>query len=169
MEKTIENKLKLFGTNIGGQVEFEGQAYTLGGVILHDITINHNGDYITINKGNVILSGDFSGIGNVGTSFVSIEACKLLLTRLSAVTDEDAIELSKFFGYEDDVYKVELKEVRGFNINLKIYYPNGWSDSWFTITPEVSDYLRSKGYAVPFMGLSVEQQIEYGWVKLKTT
>lgn len=31
----------------------------------------------------------------------------------------------------------------------------------------VSDYLRSKGYAVPFMGLSVETLIEYGWVRLR--
>ena len=31
-----------------------------------------------------------------------------------------------------------------------------------------ADYLRSRGYAMPFCGLSVEQQIEYGWVKLRT-
>lgn len=30
----------------------------------------------------------------------------------------------------------------------------------------ISDYLRSKGYALPYMGLSVEKQIEYGWIKL---
>lgn len=30
-----------------------------------------------------------------------------------------------------------------------------------------TDYLRSKGYALPWMGLSVEQLIEYGWIKLK--
>ena len=28
------------------------------------------------------------------------------------------------------------------------------------------DFLRSKGYAITFMGLSVEEQIEYGWIKL---
>ncbi|TDO21917.1 hypothetical protein [Pedobacter duraquae] len=31
----------------------------------------------------------------------------------------------------------------------------------------IVDYLRSKGYALPWMGLSVEKQIEYGWIKLK--
>ena len=30
-----------------------------------------------------------------------------------------------------------------------------------------SDYLRSKGYALPWMGLSVEEMIEAGWIKLK--
>ena len=28
--------------------------------------------------------------------------------------------------------------------------------------PEAYDYLRSKGYALPWMGLSVEKLIEYG-------
>lgn len=31
----------------------------------------------------------------------------------------------------------------------------------------IVDYLRSKGYALPYMGLSVEKLIEYGWVKIK--
>ena len=30
-----------------------------------------------------------------------------------------------------------------------------------------TDYLRSKGYALPYMDLSVEDLIDYGWVKLK--
>ncbi|WP_418360129.1 hypothetical protein [Sphingobacterium detergens] len=30
------------------------------------------------------------------------------------------------------------------------------------------DYLRSKGYAIPWNGLSVEKLVEYGWVKLKS-
>lgn len=32
---------------------------------------------------------------------------------------------------------------------------------------QVIDYLRSKGYVLPWMGLSVEKLVEYGWVKLK--
>ena len=31
----------------------------------------------------------------------------------------------------------------------------------------IVDYLRDKGYALQFNGLSVECQVEYGWVKLK--
>lgn len=30
----------------------------------------------------------------------------------------------------------------------------------------LTDYLRSKGYALPYMGLSVETLVSYGWVKL---
>ena len=29
------------------------------------------------------------------------------------------------------------------------------------------DYIRSKGYAIPYMDLSVKDLIEYGWIKLK--
>lgn len=37
----------------------------------------------------------------------------------------------------------------------------------YSLLIETIDYIRSKGYALPWMGLSVEQQIEYGWIKLK--
>ncbi|GEM_PF-557576 len=30
----------------------------------------------------------------------------------------------------------------------------------------VINFLRSKGYALPWMGVSVEKQVEYGWVKI---
>ena len=30
------------------------------------------------------------------------------------------------------------------------------------------DYLRSKGYALPWLGLSVEEMIEAGWIKIKS-
>lgn len=37
-------------------------------------------------------------------------------------------------------------------------------DYW---TPIQVDILRSRGYAFPYLGLSVEKLIEYGWVKIK--
>lgn len=33
--------------------------------------------------------------------------------------------------------------------------------------PIIVDYLRSKGYALPYLTLSVAEQITYGWIKLK--
>ena len=32
---------------------------------------------------------------------------------------------------------------------------------------KTGDYFRSKGYALSYMGLSVEDLVEYGWIKLK--
>jgi hypothetical protein len=34
--------------------------------------------------------------------------------------------------------------------------------------PQAIDYLRSKGYSVPWMGISVEEQVQRGWIKLKS-
>lgn len=66
----------------------------------------------------------------------------LVLKPLSSITDEDAGES----GYD----------------NAKSML----SDNYLVNSPYVFDYLRSRGYALPWMGLSVEQLIEYGWVKL---
>ena len=41
-----------------------------------------------------------------------------------------------------------------------------WNDTK-KISSVEADYFRSKGYALPYMDLSVEDLIEYGWVKLK--
>lgn len=32
---------------------------------------------------------------------------------------------------------------------------------------DVVDYLRTRGYAIPFMGITVEKMIEANWIKLK--
>lgn len=78
----------------------------------------------------------------------------LRLTPLSQITDEDAKMCSN-------------------------YFPRRKGDSWVNSYKEkflvkqaeeitkASDYLRSKGYAVPWMGLSVDDLVSYGWVKLK--
>jgi hypothetical protein len=67
----------------------------------------------------------------------------LLLTPLSLISEEDAIEVDRMVGY----------------------MPTGIADWAFT---NAADYLRSKGYALPWMGLSVDQLEAAGWIKLKT-
>lgn len=45
--------------------------------------------------------------------------------------------------------------------------PKGRSE-WNTYNHlQVYDFLRSRGYALPYMGLSVEELVNIGWVKLK--
>lgn len=86
---------------------------------------------------------------------------QLLLKPLSSITDEDAIEVAKIFNqhkikahYSDD--------------DLKAYLINKGKQFAFRCEHYVIiyQYLQSKGYALPYMGLSVEQLVEYGWVKL---
>lgn len=83
----------------------------------------------------------------------------LELTPLSNITDEDALWIGKSANqfndsYSDDIkYSLELVERMQKKVHL--------------IDLEQCDYLRSKGYALPYMGLSVETLVEYGWIKLK--
>lgn len=116
----------------------------------------------------------------------------LELTPLFQITDEDAIVVGKMLSYYSDEINIERREneiwmicdeyikviigVIKFGILAKsidgepsevnthynkdiVFYENEMVG--------VIDYLRSKGYALPWMGLSVEQQIEFGWIKLK--
>lgn len=90
-------------------------------------------------------------------------------TPLSYITDEDAIEVfdilfSKIAGHTNkpNEYKVEYGKTWATSIDIETYgslYPK---DYCYMI-----DYLRSKGYALPFMDISVKEQIEFGWIKLK--
>lgn len=80
------------------------------------------------------------------------------LTSLSAITNEDAKEVGKLNGSvtSDDLL-----------VGHALVH---WLDKKSTnrdIPFEAVDFLRSRGYALPWMGVSVEQQIEWGWIKIK--
>lgn len=76
----------------------------------------------------------------------------LELKPLSSITDEEAFNYAKnYLGWSapEDYKKMFLDqgcEIKGHRH---------------------ADYLRSKGYALSWMGLSVETMIEFGWIKLK--
>lgn len=88
----------------------------------------------------------------------------MLLTPLSDITDEDAIEVAKIENsYEDALTRGKVL------VNTFIKYidcSHSMKNSLQFIN--MIDYFRSKGYALPWNGLTVEEQIEFGWVKLKT-
>jgi len=72
--------------------------------------------------------------------FYAIKKVRLLVKPLSKISNEDAFYVSKIQGFPI----FDKEEMFG-----KAY-----------------DYLRSKSYALPYMGLSVEEQVERGWVRL---
>jgi len=86
----------------------------------------------------------------------------LELTPLSAITDEDAIEVAKILNetVRNDRYKEVIIDY--FDGHFETTNSNR---KWQIM--HVTDYLRSKSYALPWMGLSVEDLVNYGWVKLK--
>lgn len=100
----------------------------------------------------------------VGATYMSAYGVRnryLLLTILSKITDEDALMCYNlhFKGYLDKDLRPDESRV---NFSKKhIVRPIE------VCIPIVIDYLRSKGYALPFRQYSVEQLIEKGWLKLK--
>jgi len=75
------------------------------------------------------------------------------LTPLSAITDEDAIEVANLMDWEQPKERDDFREIRD-QIIVKIKHK--WV-TWVCV-----DFLRSKSY---YVGDGTE--IEYGWVKLK--
>ena len=78
----------------------------------------------------------------------------LELKPLSQISDEDAVEISKFYpSFGSDIRNAVKELFQEWNV--------------LELSIETGDFLRSKGYALPYMDLSVEDLVEYGWVKLK--
>ena len=85
----------------------------------------------------------------------------LELKPLSQISDEDAIEVAKLiYGnyHIEQTFSVLSKDKAIYEIKYSIEKENHYLKFY---------YLSSKGYALPWMDLSVEDLVEYGWVKLK--
>ena len=78
----------------------------------------------------------------------------LELKPLSEITDEDAQHIMQLEAFIDWFLSHDFLE---FLIDLKKGNCNRF---------EVVDFLRSQGYALPFMECSVEDLISFGWVQL---
>ena len=86
----------------------------------------------------------------------------LKLKSLTKIEKEDAIEVAKIFGMTEDF------EFIGKTL-CNAFFDNSDSESETVIynsNAKAVDYLRSKGYAVPFMQNSVEDLISLGWLRL---
>jgi hypothetical protein len=79
----------------------------------------------------------------------------LSLKPLSSITGVDTFEIGRILQvYPEDV----VPWLNGDSVHEDF-------QSAFTFQHAI-DYLRSRGYALPFMGWSVEQMVEAGWIKL---
>jgi hypothetical protein len=141
MENTIENKEKFFAQYFGQKV-----CYWSDGEVLCDVGEVIRDYYI----------GDFC----------------LRTTPLQDITDEDAIEVASFV-YADIT---DGDETILFAKNYIMYSFGGWNTNKFEVEQfslfrdeyvcqQTIDYLRSKGYLIPFGGKSVEEILKLGWVR----
>ena len=85
------------------------------------------------------------------------ESIFLELKPLSSITDEYAAEVDRIYY---DFVNHDGNSLIGKNLLSSTH-------DLSRLPTHISDYIRSLGYALPWMGLSVETMIEYGWIKLK--
>lgn len=147
-ENTLENKRKFFA-------QYWGQKILLHVIDVDDILLLLNDE----------MAND-------------VKNWLLYLIPLSQISDEDVIQGIMFTynkTYEDLGEILEVKHYNTFSSitttrageNFKTHRSFHHWNGDRKIGSMECDYLRSKGYALPWMDLSVEDLVEYGWVKLK--
>jgi len=140
MENTLENKAKFFAQYFGQEV---AKCNTGPSNICH---IQH----YTLGMGNP-------------------QRFHLELRPLSSITDEELLAAIQILDSNNEFTELgslqigrEIIQIVG-DINVEVARNDIHPQYIF----HFADFLRSKGYALPWMGLSLEKQIEYGWIKLK--
>lgn len=89
------------------------------------------------------------------------------LTPIHLISDDDCKEIASLYGW-DEIKQKDPKRYAERIFQFKIDFPSICDhDHMGRHRICVFDYLRSKGYALPWMNLSVEDMIGYGWIKLK--
>lgn len=103
-----------------------------------------------------------------------IPECYLELTPLSQISDADGKMCVQVRSSTHIDVEITSRSNDGFGFTSRYNTSNrrrlhGYSLGFGEkMTIEQIDYLRSKGYALPWLGISVEEQISKGWVKLST-
>ena len=93
-----------------------------------------------------------------------LENCHIELKPLSSITKEHLTEIAKF--YESTAHNIKLNDDQ---VEFDFIYGDEHASGAIQVDSDYClDYLRSKGFAMDWMGLSVKKQIDHGWVKLKT-
>ncbi len=84
----------------------------------------------------------------------------LVLRSILSITDDESVEVAKIWRPDRDVSYHSVKYGRAIIDGLDHLMVG------FFMFGQITDYLRSVGVALPFMGHTVEELMEAGWVKL---
>lgn len=95
------------------------------------------------------------------------ETCWLELKPLSAISDEDVLEVARLRGFVNFT-RVNCNDVGYFvHWNLKSGKERGKFIKFIDLLQPEIDYLRSRGYALPAFGYTVEELTNKGIIKVK--
>lgn len=177
MENTIENKIKFFGQYLGSQIysEYSEKEMTMKCVSEESVEEDPNA-YLLLKPIISITDKD------------AIEIAKLVHERPKSDKFKIAKKYDKPFGIHVElldekincIYHISINAEGNINANqhfLKtdtdnaISYKHNIGETEYSQRSPIAyiaivDFLRSKGYAIPWMGLSVAKLVEYGWLKL---
>ena len=84
---------------------------------------------------------------------------------LDSVENDDYLELKPLSQISDEESILMYRGLETHYENAKQFLEDYAAFDF--LSQNEADILRSKGYALPWMDLSVEDLVEYGWVKLK--
>lgn len=125
-----------------------------------EINLENKAKFFAQYLGQDILHGRYGVNGNLVDLIANKDTGDkywLELKPLSLITDEDAIEVVKIL-QGIGITSTAMREPKEYCLNAigKTLY----------LTSPVVDYLRSKGYALPWMDLSVDEMIDAGWIRI---
>jgi hypothetical protein len=175
-ENTNENKARFFAQYLGQQVCYPDVSGKLITGMLHGVTFSEIETNWKRKKNG--CSGDILSFENNGHHKSDALNAFLELRDLSNITDEEAIAVAGegfgLFKYcatpdteilvvrELDKISVAMVLLDGKTCIAKIEVNNVWK-----LNIQQIDYLRSRGFALPWMDLSVDDLQNYGWIKIK--
>lgn len=171
MENTLENKAKFFAQYWGQEVlnHPEQSPTTLEevveGICKNEIINDYKNSFLELTPLSQITDEDACHIAMLLVDWSASS---------SRLTPQNITVRGRIDG--DHVWDELVMKFTG-SFKYTVRYRGGdfmtWIDSngrckWNTSNhQQVYDYLRSKGYALPWLDTTVEQLIEYGWIKFR--
>lgn len=156
-QNTLENKAKFFAHYLNQQVFYQDR---IGNIVSFYLSCGNFTKQVWI-----VSLEDENFEKNELSCNANINECQLILKPLSQISDEDAIHGLKLIISSRNSSAFDYCKSQNYSIEQMVNYFNRHLVYDFKLI--LTDYLRSKGYVLPYMDLSVEDLVEYGWVKLK--
>ena len=131
---------------------------------------------------NVLLVHTSEPILNLNKRTFHYDFCwksaKLRLRSLESITDEEAVEVARIERWDGELTVKRLDSVvyvygKYSDYHIKIFTGIGFVDTYADILESAGgvsvctyDYLRSRSFALPYLGVAVEEMVKEGFVEI---
>lgn len=154
MENTLENKIKFYSQYLFTDSNFKYQNTTWGNEIVYKESILDLGTLSLIKSHTEIHEYYANKLRN---GFLELKS-------ISSITNEELGSIARF--YKNSATNVYIDDDQ-------LTFDFMYGDETESIAVQLNsgyclDFLRRNGFAMEWLGLSVEKQIENGWIKLKS-